>query len=208
MAFGLFHVWLLLEGEGKTSFSLPSAFHPIRFYLNLFSIDFSVVFYHGSKSLCRIFPSFSLTYKYNHTSWGTKSSTHSSPSWFWLKIFSFPWIHGITHDYVLQASSHRNERKTTPRSSLDLTLTQHFHDEDCELWEMSPFFEVEPSQTWYYQISSNFRTLVILLQVNLVSSNERKTECEGFYETKNISIFAWSPIPYVGHNCWLHGSTC
>ncbi len=36
MANGRFHVWLLLEGEGETSFSPPSIFHPMRFYLNLF----------------------------------------------------------------------------------------------------------------------------------------------------------------------------
>ncbi len=52
---------------------------------------------------------------YNHTSRGTKSSTHSSPSWFWSKIFSFPWIHGVVHDYVLWASNHTNEWKTAPR---------------------------------------------------------------------------------------------
>jgi hypothetical protein len=30
---------------------------------------------------------------YNHTSRCTKSSTYSSLSWFWSKIFSFPCIH-------------------------------------------------------------------------------------------------------------------
>jgi hypothetical protein len=61
----------------------------------------------------------------NHTSWCTKSSTSSSPSWFWLKILSFPWIHGVTHDHVLRASSHVNEWKFTPRIvlifNIDLT---------------------------------------------------------------------------------------
>jgi hypothetical protein len=63
VALGMFHVWLPLERERKTSFSPPSIFYPIRFYLNLFSIDFKVIFYHGSKLLLDIFPSFSLTYK-------------------------------------------------------------------------------------------------------------------------------------------------
>ncbi len=30
------NVWWPLEGEGKTSFSPPSTFHPIKFYLNIF----------------------------------------------------------------------------------------------------------------------------------------------------------------------------
>jgi hypothetical protein len=63
VALRMFHVWLPLEGEGKTSFSPPSTFHPIRFYLNLFSIDLKVLFYHGFRPLLHIFPSFSLTYK-------------------------------------------------------------------------------------------------------------------------------------------------
>jgi hypothetical protein len=33
-----------LEGRGKQSFSPPSIFHPIRFYLNLFSIDLKFCF--------------------------------------------------------------------------------------------------------------------------------------------------------------------
>jgi hypothetical protein len=49
----------------------------------------------------------------NHAFQCTKSSTHSSPSWFWLKIFSFPWIHGVTHDHVLRVSNHTNEWITT-----------------------------------------------------------------------------------------------
>jgi hypothetical protein len=62
VAFGMFHVWLFLEREGKTSFS-PPIFHFIRFYLNLFSIDFRVLFYHGFRPLFHVFSSFSLTYK-------------------------------------------------------------------------------------------------------------------------------------------------
>jgi hypothetical protein len=33
VARGMFHVQMPLEGEGETSFSTPSTFHPIRFYL-------------------------------------------------------------------------------------------------------------------------------------------------------------------------------
>jgi hypothetical protein len=42
----MFHAWWPLEGEGETSFSLPSLFHPKRFYLNIASIDFKVFLYH------------------------------------------------------------------------------------------------------------------------------------------------------------------
>jgi len=45
--------------------------------------------------------------------------------------------------------------------------------------------EVEPSQAWYYQIFSNFRTLVILLQVDLTFGNELEIVYEGFYEIRN-----------------------
>jgi len=62
VANGRLQAWWLLEGEGKTSFSPPSTFHPIRFYLNLFSIDFKILFYHGSRPLFHVFSSFSLTY--------------------------------------------------------------------------------------------------------------------------------------------------
>jgi hypothetical protein len=63
VALGIFHVWLRLEGKGESSFSPPSIICPIRFYLNLSSIDFRVLFYHGSRPLFCVFPSFSLTYK-------------------------------------------------------------------------------------------------------------------------------------------------
>jgi hypothetical protein len=66
-------------------------------------------------------------------------------------------------------------------------------------------FEVDPPRTWYYRISPNFRTLVILLQVDLASSDEPETICEGYYETKDTSIFAWSSILGVGHYHWLRG---
>jgi hypothetical protein len=46
---------------------------------------------------------------------------------------------------------------------------------------------------------------VILLQVDPASGDKPKTVCEGYYETKDISIFAWSSIPGVGHYRWLHG---
>ncbi len=52
----------------------------------------------------------------------------------------------------------------------------------------------------------NSCTLVILLQVDLVSGDEPKTVYEGYYETEDIFIFTWSSIPAVGHYHWLCGS--
>ncbi len=46
---------------------------------------------------------------------------------------------------------------------------------------------------------------MILLQVNLASSDELETICEGCYETENTFIFAWSSVPNIGHYRWLHG---
>jgi hypothetical protein len=90
-------------------------------------------------------------------------------------------------------------------SSLDLTLTQHPHDEELEPREVRTCLEVEPPRAWYYRISTNSRTLVILLQVDLASGDELETICEGCYETKDTSIFAWSSLLGVGHYRWLRG---
>jgi len=66
--------------------------------------------------------------------------------------------------------------------------------------------EVNPLRAWYYHISLNSCTLVILLQVDPASSDELETICEGCYEIEDTSIFAWSSIPSVGHYRWLRGS--
>jgi len=49
--------------------------------------------------------------------------------------------------------------------------------------------EVDPPQAWYYRISPNSRTLVILLQVNPASGDEHETVYENYYEIENTSIF-------------------
>jgi hypothetical protein len=92
-----------------------------------------------------------------------------------------------------------------PESSLDLVLMQHPHDEEPELREVHARFEVDPPRACYYRISSNFHTLVILLQVDLASGDELETICEGYYETEDTSIFAWFSILSVGHYHWLCG---
>jgi hypothetical protein len=65
--------------------------------------------------------------------------------------------------------------------------------------------EVEPPRAWYYRISPNSRTLVILLQVDPASSDEPEIVYEGCYETEDTSILAWSSVPDVGHYRWLRG---
>jgi hypothetical protein len=65
--------------------------------------------------------------------------------------------------------------------------------------------EVERPRAWYYRISRNSRTLVILLQVNLASGDEPEIVCEGCYEIEDTFIFAWSSVPDVGHYRWLRG---
>jgi hypothetical protein len=63
--------------------------------------------------------------------------------------------------------------------------------------------EVEPPRAWYYRISPNSHTLVILLQVDPASGDEPETVYEGCYEIEDTSIFAWSSVPSVGHYHWL-----
>jgi hypothetical protein len=95
-----------------------------------------------------------------------------------------------------------------PESFLDLTLTQHPRDEKLKPWKVCACLEVELLWAWYYHISSNSRTLVILLQVDPASGDEPKTISEGCYETKDTSIFAWSSILGIGHYCWLCDPIC
>ncbi len=68
---------------------------------------------------------------------------------------------------------------------------------------MRACLEIEPLRAWYYHILPNSDTLVILLQVDFISGDERKIVSEGYYEIKNTSIFTWSSVPGVGHYCWL-----
>jgi hypothetical protein len=91
------------------------------------------------------------------------------------------------------------------KSSLNLTLTQHPRDVDPEPWDVCARLEVEPLQAWYYRISPNFHTMVILLQVDPAFGDEPETVYESCYVTENIFIFAWSSISSIGHYHWLCG---
>jgi hypothetical protein len=50
---------------------------------------------------------------------------------------------------------------------------------------MRPHLEIKPLRVWYYHISTNFHTLVILSQVDPVSGDEPETIYEGFYEIED-----------------------
>jgi hypothetical protein len=88
-------------------------------------------------------------------------------------------------------------------SSLDLMLTQHPCNEDPEPRKVCTCLEVNPLRAWYYRIFLNFRTLVILLQVDPTFNDEPKNIYESCYEIEDTSIFAWSSIPEVEHYHWL-----
>ncbi len=68
---------------------------------------------------------------------------------------------------------------------------------------MRTHLEVNSLRAWYYRISLNSRTLVILLQIDSASGDEPETVSEGCYEIEDTSIFAWSSILGVGHYRWL-----
>jgi hypothetical protein len=87
-----------------------------------------------------------------------------------------------------------------------LTLTQHPHDEEPEIRKVCLRLKVEPPRAWYYRISPNSLTLVILLQIDPASGDEPKTVCEGCDDTEDTFTFAWFSIHGVGHYRWLRGS--
>jgi len=84
-------------------------------------------------------------------------------------------------------------------------LSQHLHDDDPELREVHARLKVDPPRAWYYCISPNFHTLVILLQVDFTSTDELETICEGCYDIEDIFIFTWSSILGIRHYHWLCG---
>jgi hypothetical protein len=57
----------------------------------------------------------------------------------------------------------QTNEKSPPKSSLNLTLTRHPHYEEPEPREVHARLEGEPLRPWYYHMSPNSCTLVILL---------------------------------------------
>jgi hypothetical protein len=123
-----------------------------------------------------------------------------------LKIFPFFLANMVSRTVTSYGPQVAQANEEPPsESSLDLTLTQHPRDKELKPQEVRVRLEVEPPRTWYYRISPNSHTLVILLQVDPASDDEPKTVCEGCYEIEDTSIFAWSSIPGIGHYRWLRG---
>jgi hypothetical protein len=126
-----------------------------------------------------------------------------------LKIFTLFFVIMASRtatSYRPQAAQANEEPPS--ESSLDLTLMQHPRDEEPEPREVRARLKVEPLRAWYYRISPNSRTLVILLQVDPASGDEPEIVCEGCYETEDTFIFAWSSVLDVGHYRWLRGPIC
>jgi hypothetical protein len=82
------------------------------------------------------------------------------------------------------------KEKPPLESYLNLTLTQHLCDEKLKPREVHACLDVEPLRAWYYRISSNSHTLVILLQIDPAFNDKPEIVCESFYETKDTYIFA------------------
>ncbi len=116
-------------------------------------------------------------------------------------LSSLPWNYGVTHGHILRAPSRTSEW----RAGLEIIFPR---DEDLAPWEVHAHLEVDPPRALYYRISLNFRTLVILLQVDPAFDDEPKTVCEGYYEIEDTSIFAWSLVLGIGHYRWLRGPIC
>jgi hypothetical protein len=72
---------------------------------------------------------------------------------------------------------------------------QHPHDEEPKPQKVCVHLEMEPFRAWYYRISLNSHTLVILLQVDPAFGDEPETVCESYYKTKDTSIFACFQFP-------------
>jgi len=117
-----------------------------------------------------------------------------------LKIFPL-FLESIASRTVTSYGPQATQANEEPpsESSLDLTLTQHPRDEELEPRKVRARLEVEPPRAWYYRISPNSRTMVILLQVDPASGDEPEIVYEGCYETEDTSIFAWFSVPGIGH---------
>jgi hypothetical protein len=127
-----------------------------------------------------------------------------------IEYIFFPFLEIMVSRMVISYGPQAAQTNEEPpsKSFLNLTLTQHFCDEEPERQELRVRLEAEPPRAWYYCISPNSCTLVILLQIDHAFGDEPEIIYEGCYETKDISIFAWFSIFGVGHYHWLRGPIC
>jgi hypothetical protein len=193
-----------MEGEGETSFHLFSLSpQQILLKLSIFSFDLKVLFYHGYRPILMHFLPFPWPINYDRASWCNKSSTPSLPIWFWLKIY-FPFLEIMASDMATSygASSCTSEWRTTSKviSKFDIDVASSWWRSQTSKgvrssWNWTPLNLVLLSD----HISSNFCTLMILLQIDPTFSDELETIYEGCYEIENIYIFTWSSVPDIGH---------
>jgi hypothetical protein len=64
----------------------------------------------------------------------------------------------------------------------------HPRDEDLESREVHVPLEIDPQWAWYYRIFSNFRTLVILLQIDPTYGDEPEIVYEGCYKIIHLYL--------------------
>ncbi len=76
-----------------------------------------------------------------HVFWCTMFFTHSLPSWFWLNLFIFHWIHYIVYDHILQASSYASEQITASK--------------------IIPKFDINPTPSWWIPQTMKGRAFVL-----------------------------------------------
>jgi hypothetical protein len=74
---------------------------------------------------------------------------------------------------------------------------EHPCDENPEPQEVHAHLEIDPPQAWYYYISLNSHTLVILLQVNPISSDELEIVNEGCYKIESFLSLHGFQIPML-----------
>jgi hypothetical protein len=122
------------EGEGEGSFSPLSTSPQATLFRPLsFSFDIKVLFYHGSRLLFMHFFIFPWPINYNHAFLMLHVPHTFIVDSFWLKIYSIVLEIMVSHmatSYGPQVTQVNEE--SAPKSSLDLTLTQHPCDEDPE----------------------------------------------------------------------------
>jgi hypothetical protein len=202
----------MLGGQWKEKEKVPFylfSFSPqqiLLFFLHFFFPLILTFYFTMVLIVTYAFPRFPLPINYG-CAFNVTSSPHFIVDSIWLKIsFFFLEIMAsrMATSYKLQAAQTIEE--LAPESSLDLTLMQHPRDEEPKSQKVCVRFEINPPQAWYYRISLNFPTLVILLQIDLVSNGEPETVYEGCYETEDTFIFTWSSIFGVGHYRWLRSS--
>ncbi len=133
MANGRFHCLVANGRRRRSTFSPLPTFPQTNFtWTFIFSIDFKVLLYHGSKLLLIHLFLFPQPINYNRASQCNKSFIPSLPIWFWLKIFfSFPWNYGISYGHILWAPNYTSEWRTASKviSRFDLDITS--------LWQRS-----------------------------------------------------------------------